>query len=435
MKKMLFCLAALGLFLPAMAQDLSLRVMSGSPGEVDAKTIDVATLTAGDAFVLEVVLENLNFTLAGAEFEVKFPAWLVLARVDLVNDPTPANWPFDVDEASLGTSAVQRLPSDGAGDNTAATFDNPNGIERVGFVITEPADRPTSGDVVLAKLRFAVGRDYNESPVSARTLDTCISATSSIQLTACNSGAPECQILADENANAVAAVFTGPDVTVAVNNTDTTLVKGDGNNTGTVDSFDLLANIRCVIFGQDPVNCSALSALTTDEFEQIMDCNCDGAVNSFDLLPCIKKAAGVILRRNVNDNNKRGTFYSLSDAGMLQVDNGARMAAVSIIELGITGRVDFDRELQLSKAAQDNGWGVVADFIPESNSYKIALFNTKAMDAPLPDLTIPYMVQGGRAQIQVIAVDSYKANNEQVPFVPALTDHEIAQERAISEDQ
>jgi hypothetical protein len=404
MKKVIGLMLVL-MALPAFSADLLVRAKSGTPGYVDDKTIDVNGLAPGDKIVLQLVLENLDFTLAGFEGEFQFPTWLVLVDVTAVGTPTT---PYTTE-----LPTTQKLPADAAGNDTATTFRNDKGYARVGGVITDPAMRPNSGDWVLAEFCFILGADfYSES--------TCISAAEVLRFLACDTGAANCHIIADDAAAAVAVTYDNASMTVDMVNTGTTFVKGDVNGSGDRTTLDVGPLIQCAVFGQAATGCP-LTGAPAEEYNTKADVNCSGSVTTLDIGPLIQRVTGQANR----PSNKRMNYNELAaNDGVLTMPGGAKAMVVGV-ELQVQGKVGFPAAPQLDKDAIDAGWQVSANHIQGANVYKYLLFNMSGTDGIVPDIQIPYEVMGEKARVGVALVETYAADNRPVDYAPSLGRYDL----------
>ena len=400
-----------------LAADLKMRVAAGSPGRVDDQTIDVATVGAGESIVLEVYLEDLDFTLAGAEGNILFPAWLSIVRTDLVTSGATA--PFQLDIASLGTSEVQALPANSGGGNTASTFQNNRGLVRVGFIFTNPASRPSGpiAEIVLFTLRLQVGRDIDINLV-ARALATCISSEEVIEFLACNNGSASCHIIADDSASPVAVNFNQADLQVALIHSGALAIKGDVNGVNGLTTADISPLIQCVFFGQASAGCP-LSATPADEYLTRVDVNCDGNDSTADISPAVGRALGTINRLS----SKKLDFFALSEAGVLEVKS-EEVGSVASLELSVEGQVTFADEIQLDQASIDAGWSISSTFLPQHNVYKYIVMNLSGKDGMIPTLQIPYETAGA-ARIAVRSSENYLADSRAANYAPTVSDYAV----------
>lgn len=421
MKKLIALILCLAL--PALAADLKLEADAGSAGFVDAKTIAVDIVPGGTKITVCLILESLDFTLAGAEYTITFPTWLSLINVSAVGTGDP---PYKVDTTATGldTVDVQKLPADGTGADTATTFDNNRGRARIGFVITDSASRPSSGaSRILAKMDFLMGRDYDISG-SARTEASCISASEVISVINSSTGSSLDPIFADDTASAVTVTGSGAALEVILTNSSTTIIKGDVNKSGALTTLDIGPLIQCAVFGQGSALCPYAGDPLAD-FLIAADINCSGNVSTLDVGPGINRALGnfSFLKTNLSD------FYTLSsEKGVLQVNGEGKIGFVTSVEFALKGSVSFG-ELVLDRAAEKEGWSAVGRLFPERNVYRYILFNARGVDALLPNLQIPYEAQTGDAQIAVRGVENYLTDNSGVEYMPSIEEYGILPEK------
>jgi hypothetical protein len=392
--------------LSSMAADLELVVNASSPGYVDAKTIDVASITAGDAIIVELWLNNLDFTLAGFEGQFQQPTWMALVDVTAVEGGSPP-W-------ASGLAAVQQLPADEFGNDTTTTFRNDQGYARVGAVITDPLQRPTSGNHLLATFRLVMGRDYNSS-LTARDLQTCISADETISFLACNTGSAVCHIIADDSAQNVAVNYGAGDLEIALTNSDTTFLKGDANSSGGLTTQDVGTCLQCIVFGDSSTNPNCpLDSTQTTEWNIKLDVNCDGFVTNQDIGPLVRRAIGT----NNRPASKRLAFTALDTDGALDLPGGDNAASVVGVTLQVDGKVKFG-ELVMSQEGITDGWQVSGAHDHASNTYKYIMYNMSGKDLPIPSVQVNYKNLGD-AKVAVAGVESYSANGRGVSHAPAL---------------
>lgn len=416
MKKMLLIFTIGLLAMPLLAADLKLEVDAASNGRVDAKTIDVTSVAAGDEITLCVVLDNLDFTLAGMELTVTFPAFLTLLDVSAVNT-VDAPYQLDTTATGLDTVNVQDLPADSAGDSTATTFFNSTGFARIGWVITEAADRPSSGSRIIAKLKFLMGRDYDLTP-SARTDANCISSAEVIRVINTALGGTEDPIFADETAANVSVSGSGAALEVALTNANATYKKGDTNQNGSVSTLDVSRLVQCVVVGVPSSECPWPA--DNAAYKQANDMNCSGSVEVLDITGVIEKATGVI---NTSAKTFTSDYYALgSDKGELNIDSTGTTAAIASVEFAIKGRVAFDANSLLSEAAKNAGWIGHGRYIHESGVFKYILVNMRGENAQLPAVNLNYKVLSDKAEIAIRSAESYLYDDTVVPYQPSVED-------------
>ncbi len=396
MKKVLAIMFVLA-SLPMMAADLELTVAAGSPGRVDDHTIDVASVNAGDAIVVELWLRNLDFTLAGFEGEFQFPTWLQLVDTNAVGTGTP---PYET-----GLAATQQLPADANGDDTAATFRNDQGFARVGGVITDPNQRPTSGDQLLATFRMVLGRDFNPTNLASRTLASCISNTETLKFLACTTGASTCHIIADDSAAAHSVNYVANDLLITVNNTSTTVHKGDANKSGGLTTQDVGTAIQCIVFGDHNTNANCPLLSTDPDWAIRLDVNCSGAVTTQDIGPLIRRAVGL----NNRPSSKKLDYKALASAGSVEIPGGNAANVVGVF-MQAQGSVKFGQP-ELSKEGIEDGWQIVGQYLADVNAYNLILFNMAGENLPVPNVNLPYTANGN-AKLAIADIESVTVNGQ-----------------------
>jgi Ca2+-binding EF-hand superfamily protein len=408
MKKLIGIFLVL-LTLPSMAADLELRVAAASNGRIDDHTLDLSAVAAGDKITLELVLSNLDFTLAGFEGEIQFPTSLMVVDVNAVGTGTP---PY-----TSSLVSVQKLPANAAGEDTATTFVNGEGWARVGGVITNPADRPTSGTHVLATFCLVVGRDYDTS-ANARSLPTCISADEVIRFLGCSTGAANCEIIANDAAEAQSVTYTQADLTIDTTNPDTTFIKGDANNNGFLTTQDVGTSLQCIFFGDNSTNanCPLLVGDPDNKWEIILDANCNGSVTTQDISSILRRAIGTNNRGA--SSNKNLSYTDLASEGKLDFAGGDNAAATVGVTLQVTGRVDF-AEPQISDAGVKDGWQIVGKHMLNTNTYRYIMLNMNGENNVIPSVSLPYTSKNG-AKVAVMDVETFAVDGKQVRHEPAL---------------
>lgn len=379
----LFVLAAL----PMMAADLELVVNASSPGYVDAKTIDVASVGADEEIIIELWLNNLDFELAGFEGEIQFPTWLV--QIDTANPATAYNSPL---------TATQHLPADATGTQTATTFRNSEGYARIGGVVTDPDERESTGNQQLATLRLRLGRDYNST---GSAVSSCTSVEEVIKFLACSTGASNCHIIADDSASSVTVNYTAADLEIALIDSGTTIIKGDANASGTFTTQDVGSALQCIIFGDTETNANCpINDDDADEWLRRLDVNCSGAATPQDIGPLVRRAVGL----NNRPSTKNLSFNAVDGEGSFELPGGDSAAYVVGVTLAAQGKVQFGTP-ELSKEGIEDGWQVISKNLPGTNSFKYILFHMGKGDLPVPSIHVPYKA-AGQAQVAIADVDT-----------------------------
>lgn len=393
--------------LTSLAADLELVVNAASPGYVDGKTIDVANIPTGESIILELWINNLDFALAGFEGEYQYPTWMTLVDVTAVGSGSPP-W-------TTSLVAVQKLPADEFGADTDSTFRNDKGYARVGAVITDPEQRPTSGNVLLATFHLVMGRDF-DSTLTARTLASCVSSSETISFLGCNTGSATCQIMADDSAENVDINFGDGDLDVTLTNSDTTMIKGDANASGALTTQDVGVCLQCIVFEDISVNPNCpLESDNTEEWLTRLDINCSGAVTNQDIGPLLRRAIGI----NNRPSNKKLSFSALASDGALDLPGGDNAANVVGVTLKVEGKVKFG-EIEMSQEGITDGWQVVGQHNHASNSYKYIMLNNTGKDLPIPNLQLKYEVLAGDAKIAIARSESFTAKSREVSHAPRL---------------
>jgi hypothetical protein len=395
MKKLTVVLIILSLALPTMAADVRLRVQPGSDGYVSDTEVDVASIPVDGKIIVDVVIENLDFTLAGFEFELLAPVFLNGVDFTTIGG---AGAPYTT------TLPDQKLPADINGDDTGDTFNTATGSYRLGWVATAPGDRPDTGDIVLATFCFTLGRDTLNA--------SCISASELIRLNSCTTGAAECPIFADDSAASVAVNYTNSVITATDSSSPNGAVKGDVNESGSLTTADISPLIQCVFFGQGSAGCP-LTGMAGAEYLVRVDCNCSGSGTTADISPCINRALGIIARPNV----KRSLFTDLADQGTIHVYNDNVSGAVSSASFLVNGNVTFG-DIVLDGKAIDAGWGVAGKYFSSHGVYRYILYNVSGNDSEMPQVRIPYQAASENAKVSLYHTESFATDNAPVTFVP-----------------
>lgn len=397
----LFILATL----PMMAADLELIVPATSPGYVDADTIDIAGVADGDAIVLELWLRNLDFTLAGFEGELLYPTWLTLVDTNAINTPAA---PYNT-----GLAATQELPADAAGTGTAITFRNDLGQARVGGIVTDPGQRPTTGDHLLATFRLVLGRDFDMSLVR-RNLPTCTTAQDVIEFLACSTGATNCHLIANDSASAASVNYTQADLQVTIRDSGTAFYKGDVNGSNSLTFSDVSPALQCIFYGDSSLNPSCpLDSTNEDEWVRKLDTNCSGSVTVADLSPLLRRALG----HNTRPATKKLNFNAVASEGTLDLAGGDNAAGVVGVTLAVNGLMKFGQP-QLSEEGIADGWNIVSQFDAAANTYKYLLYHTGRENEPIPSVRIPYTSKN--ASVAVAGVESFATNGRNVGHMPSM---------------
>lgn len=389
---------------------------AGDPaGFIDGSgKLDISGMTgASELLVFDVVISNLDFTLAGYEFKIDYPVNLTMLST------TAADWQNGTGAiysaaGYTASGAVQWLPADGNGDRTAGTVDNINGIVRVGMLWTNAGDRPVGdglgGDVMIGKISFLFDA----------TNATCTSGEEQIEITVTSADpsiVPEADIFADDSAN---RVVVGSVPAVVMFGDPSANVRADGNNDGSRSPADLLIAANCSIFGNNPAhpNCSVSGGWdwsTDPKFIQTFDYNCDGVVSPADLLGNARLTIGV---------GNRTSFKTL-DHYTVDAQNGALSIKYDQTR-GLMSHVLFKyqglqiAEPTISEKAIQEGWTLIYDLGPETLSY--AIFNMSMVETAIPEVTIQYKGRTG-GKIAVADTMTQAGNLEFLSIQPKIEDN------------
>jgi hypothetical protein len=286
----------------------------------------------------------------------------------------------------------------------------------VGGVITNPADRPTSGDHILATFCLVVGRDY-DTTATARSLATCISAEETIRFLGCSTGAANCEIIANDAAEAQSVNYAQADLEISTTNPDTTFIKGDANDSGGLTTQDVGTALQCIFFGDNSVNanCPLLVGDPDDKWEIILDGNCSGAATTQDIGAILRRALGLSNRAS---SNKNLSYTDLASEGKLDFAGGDNAAATVGVTLQVSGRADF-AEPQISDAGVKDGWQIAGKHLLGSNTYRYILLNMNGENHVIPSVSLPYTSKNG-AKVAVMDVETFAVNGKQVRHEPAM---------------
>ena len=374
MKKLILLLCPLWLMA---ANDLSLVVKPGQPGFINANQVDVSQIAPGGILTLQVKLNNLDFTLAAAEFVVDFPQFLLPMR-DTDADFLGANPPVSV-HSDWGTTNLLILPVDETGNRNASHVSNEFGLVRLGVVFRDPTDRITgngNGELILAELEFNLGNG---------SIPTCISADSQVRLVRCDTASPQCDYFADEAGQRVTMSGNTSALTVTLNHPGAAHTKGDMNGDGTVNFFDISPFLNCATAGQSDPGCP-LSGLSTDDYVQAADINCDGGVNFFDINPFLKLATGSWGNFKTSDIDQKAV---LAKDGEFTFDFEHSKGTMVLLEGHFRGAPVMLDDLFI----EDPAWEIIEIFDSDYQRFSLVLVNSLAVDLPIPSLWVSYRAQ------------------------------------------
>jgi hypothetical protein len=364
----------------------SIRVADGTPGKVDAGNVDVAGYTATDKILVEIVVDSLDFVLAGFELRLDFLS-PTLAMEDSDAAFQDGDAPLKAGSA-WGAAPLVLLPSDSSSNQTAATVNNSFGTFRFGALVTDPVQRP-SGDgtseyvvaTVEIGLKDTVGTD-------CRTNATKITAFM------CTAGAvnPDCDIFASDSAERTALNYSGVP-TIIVQDTSVSKEKGDFDDSGSNDILDVLACIGCI------AQTSPCAFVYADNLQQ-SDFNCSGGADILDALSLIN----YISQTTSRSVGKKGNLEPVAGEGTFVVDNSGLEGAGFVYDIKVDGPVSFK-----PVSTSDNDWYVSGNYHADTGVYKLIAVNLKGGDVAVPSVEIQYTA-GKDASMGVLHSAYYTGN-------------------------
>jgi len=373
------------------AADIHNGAVAGDPaGYIDmAGKLDVSGMPGPSLLVFDVMINNLDFTLAGYEFKMEFP--VNLTALSELPAEWEAGWAGAPDTATYqaqgltATPPVQFLPANSDGTRNASTVDNGNGTYRVGMLWTDGASRPapTAGLSAIGRVAFL----WDGGP-------TCTSADEVISITITSQSpavAPDADIFAND---AAARVIVGSaDVEVHVGN-PSALVRADANHSGARTPADLIGAANCSLFGKDNVTCNAQWPWSTDPaFDQVFDYDCSGFATPADLLGNARLCLDIGNRTAF----KNVDYYSVSSkTGGLTVNHDGNNGIMSFVLFSHAGLAL--EAPSITEQDQSNGWLLVYDLGPDTLRY--AVFNPTMTNTQIPEVTISYRsLENGRIAV------------------------------------
>lgn len=407
---MVIALAALA-SLAFAANDLRLVSASTNAGHTDDHNINIAAYANGDTFVVEVWLMDFDFTLAGAEFLVRYPTYLTLME-DTDAAFQDGNAPVKADLTATGwdSTNIQILAANAGGMQTAAQVSNGFGRVRVGYLVTVTGDRITGDgttDIRLGTLEFQVNR----------AAASCVTTSADVRLIACT-GSSDCQIFADETASAVATNGAPADIIVSLNNGGAYGVKGDVNSSGGATTGDVVPLINCTN-GVGACPPDSIGPNTHPDRLVLTDVNCSGTETTADIVPLINITNGIASRRG--NKGPIDTYALTASKGQLLINNEGVAASAASVELAIDGAMGLEIA-PLSDADKANGWYLAGQLIPDAGVYKITLANVAGGDAVLPNVSLTYNVTGENAKIGINATEYIASDLRDLGYVPLVED-------------
>lgn len=346
-----------------------------------AGKLDVSGMAAGSYLVFDIIMTDLDFTLAGYEFKFDYPAYLTaLSTTDTewetgwtANTPAAATY---VANGLTATGAVQFLPAASDGTRTSSTVANFDGTFRVGMLWTNAADRPgaTAGASAIGQIAFLWDGGA-----------TCTSTEEMIKITITASDptlVPDADIFANDSANRV--VVGSSAVTVKLGDPSAGL-RADGNHDGARTPADLIIAANCSLFGKDNAVCKSAHDWSTDAtYDQVFDYNCSGSVTPADLLGNARLTLGIANRTSF----KNVDYYNVTSK------NSTITVSFEKQVHGIMSNVVFAYDGMklsaptISTQAQKEGWTLIFDLGPDTLNY--AVFNPSMVKTTIPTVTINY---------------------------------------------
>jgi len=342
--------------------------------------LDLTGMAPGSYLVFDVIMTDLDFTLAGYEFKFDFPVNLTMLSTTEAEWETgwPAGSPVAATYVANGltaSGATQFLPANADGTLNAATVDNINGNFRVGMLWTDAADRPgaTAGGSAIGQIAFL----WDGSA-------TCSSSEEKVEVTITSADptlVPEADIFANDAATRV--VVGSANVNVLFGNT-TSWLRADGDHSDSRSPGDLLINASCSLFGSTNATCNAVHDWENDpQFAQVFDYNCDGNVTPADLLGNARLALGAGNRTSF----KNIDYYNVTaEESALTVSFNKQTAAMSFVNFAYDGMKLSAPSI--SEEAQQQGWTLIFDLGTDTLRY--AVFNATLTKSVIPTVTINY---------------------------------------------
>jgi hypothetical protein len=419
----LFAIAACGF-----AADLSIAPVSGATTystTYNSQTInnvfDVTSLGAGERMCFDISLTNIEFTLAGWEFLIYFPANSLCLSENTAdwNNGDPSGLAVFTPGPLFQASSVQ-LPSDENANRTVTTLNNGQGTIRVGHLFTDQAARPVGSEGtphaggVLGTVCFDVEScGAGGTPLGGAE---CVGNLHSVRVVASPVNTANADIFADENAQRVSVVSSAPvdafgltGLPAYFGNPGKTSFKGDGNHDNLVGAADALNNAICSLLGQAGQGCN--SSGTGQDFIDVLDSNCSGAVDAGDALRNVMMA----LTLSSRDSFKKADGLSLKqENGTFLVDAGKQVAASSIVRLDLNGISVKSMDL----VGDSDGWMFVKENFGDHMNYALIRVNPKM--ATIPTVRVAYERVGGEGVVSFGETLHQEYSQREIDFTPVL---------------
>lgn len=387
------------------ANDLELYVVDGQAGKMDDHTVDVSQVAPGGTVTLGVRINNYDFTLAGMEIEARFARYVYAMETD-EQVWAGSNRPIKPDAAGWRDGNTQQLPANAQGATTNATVNNGFGTVRFGILALEPELRP-EGDgttnVNIGTIEIIVN---NESDAN------CISGSEFISLFQCSNAGGACDIFANGSAERVPMNATENDLRVNLIRPGVP-TRGDVNNSGALDTADIVGIISCV----NGLSCN----VDNGDKPVILDINCSGGNgDTGDVIPAISIANRITSFRGKRD---LGSYALPSGNNVITVDNADRAGALMSLEFAAAdnninfGAVKFEAK----------GWYVDTYFSERDSIFKVTAVNLAGGNASFPQIQIPVSVTS-RTGLTLIQSEYRNADNNLMDFVPAIAAGDISRD-------
>ncbi len=407
MNKYLVLITFLGCCVQSFSQTvLHLRPVAGYAGH-DSIGIHVDQMSPGALVHLEMVVTNLDQSLAGAAFSIYYPAYLTLMD-DAKTAFDSINPPFSLGVDVPAANAI-RFPTSGSGQPLTRTIENERGRSRFAFVIDDPSLflPESSQEQVIAEFVFKLGNETNP-----------YCTTNSTQIFLWLDGQVG-DMLVDDKAEIIPITLDPSDVTVNLLNSNS-LQKGnlslyqDGGDDNGLSEEDVVALIRCVNFGQGGCN---LASLSLDQYSHVTDIDCSsGDPNYGDVFALTTWLQGSVAQ-----------FMNKSDVSFqaISVSKSVVMEASDLIAIFVQVAVPQGMiEADLSEEDALAGWHLQTNYDPVRNMNHLCYTNLSGIDKKPPDLSLltdkreaevsasGYRLDGSKVEIGFAPIHALEAENE-----------------------
>lgn len=387
------------------ANDLKLVV---SPGQddisPDGKSIDVTSAAAGAEVSFDVVIENMDFVLAGLEFQFRYPRYLTQMD-DTLADWQDGNAPITVH--SDWAVATQQLPASATGDITNETVNNTFGTVRFGILALDPANRP-SGDGTTTITVATITIKLNNA-----TDATCISGLEKVEIFSCGAATGgACDIVANGSAERVTLSGDSVARTASITRSDVP-VKGDFNGNGEIDPGDIGLAIVCA--NRLP-GCPIDPLVDTQEG----DVNCSGGV-----IDPVDVQAEILLANRILGFSfgKRDFGTTALNAGPnhIMIDSKGAQGLTYTLDFAVSGDVDFADAIKID----ENGWFAAGSYADNYGVYRVTLARLDGQSTAFPAIKIPYSADS-RSAVTLVNASYYNGDAELFNTIPAVNAGDLA---------